>query len=254
MHDFLLVAFSVVVILLSATADREERQIVEIRDASGNLKPYSLAVDDPRLAKLQDQLADWTKGRPDAALTLAKWHFELADFYVTRTQGQPSNAVVQVSFADGNQTSSAAEKEAAALRVQNAYWTRVRDQAKQTIDAVEEKRRLEKLSGSPPIVFAERTLATPSPADFGIAGLAGLVVAIVFAYWVYLCPAITLSEDWRVQEASLPGYDPDQRVQEFRIAIPAKWVRLHQPVSVLLRRVVYGFIVTGAFACLITLR
>ncbi len=94
LHDFMLIAFSVVVIALSIAPKGDQRQTVEVRDGSGDLQRYSLAVEDPRLVKLQSDLAQWVSGVPEASLTLAKWHAELADFYVGKILARPVQPTV----------------------------------------------------------------------------------------------------------------------------------------------------------------
>jgi hypothetical protein len=252
MHDFLLVAFSVIVIVLSVASEGDKRQTVEVRDASGNLQRYSLAADDPRLAKLQSELANWAKGLPGARLTLAKWHAELADFYVGRTQPRPDDpTVVQVSFAE--QTSRSANKEAAALSAQHNYWIRVRDHARQSIIAAEEQLRQRKSSSEPPpIMLGELSSSGPSLTAFGFAGVTGLGVAIAFACWIYVCPAICLSKDRRSPEWETASSNQDGRLRELRLSIPPQWVRIHQPAAVVLRRVLYSALVIFALACVIS--
>lgn len=250
MHDFLLIAFAVVVIVLSLAVKREKQQIVEIRDDSGNLQRYSLATDDPRLARLQGELAKWSKGRPNASLTLAKWHAELADFYVGRTAPKSpkldNSAVVQASFAD--QASRTASNESAAMRAQNAYWTRVRDQARQAIVVAEEKlSQRSSSSAKPPIALAEVTNSGLSMSDFGRAGVSGFGVAIAFACWIYVCPAISLGEDRRSRQWATECSNEGQP-KELRLSIPPQWVRIRQPVAVVTRRVVYATLVLAALA------
>ncbi len=248
MHDFLLVAFSVVVIVLSVASQGDKRQTVEVRDASGNLQRYSLAADDPRLAKLDSELANWAKGLPDASLTLAKWHAELADFYVRKTLTKPDDpTVVQVSFAD--QASPAANAEANAMSAQHGYWVRVRDQARQAIDTAEEQLRQRK-SSKPPIVLGEVLCSGPSLAAFGFAGVTGFGVAIAFACWIHVWPAISLRQDRQSQQRETVSSNHNGRLQELRLSIPPQWVRVHQPAAVVIRRVVYIALVIGAFACL----
>ena len=181
LHDFMLIVFSVVVIALSITPNGDERQTVAVRDAGGDLQRYSLAVEDPRLAKLQSDLAQWVRGVPEASLTLAKWHAELADFYIGKILAEP---VQQVELMKTEPTAPAAGPEASvsqhvspeasgygpqknvvpsahqptvaqvsfadaasppasgdALSAEHAYWVGVRDAARKTIAEAEAKQR-----------------------------------------------------------------------------------------------------------------
>lgn len=246
-QDLLLVAFSVVVIVLSVSVTGEKQRTVSIRDASGHLQRYSLAANDPRLAKLESELAQWSKGLPETAVTLAKWHVELADFYIGRTQSKTdSSTVVQASFA--NRSPEAETKEASVLRAEHAYWTSVREQANQVIAAAERK-CLQRNIGSAPIVLGDVTFSSPTAAAFGLAGLAGLATAALFAGWMYFCPAISLVEDASDDmKTALPAQA--ERPGELRLSIPRQWIRVHQPASVVARRVAYLVLVVGAFVCL----
>ncbi len=60
-HDFLLVAFSVAVLVLGTWPESAPRQLVQLRQHDGSLRQYSLAEHDPAIANLQLALEKWAK-------------------------------------------------------------------------------------------------------------------------------------------------------------------------------------------------
>ena len=53
LQDFLLVTFSVAVLVLASWPETPPRQWVQLRQPDGSLRQYSLAKNDPRIAKLR---------------------------------------------------------------------------------------------------------------------------------------------------------------------------------------------------------
>lgn len=247
-HDFLLIACAVSVIALSAISTPENRQIVEIRDRQGNAQRYSLAPDDPRLAKLRSELTKWNRPKTHAPLTLAKWHAELAEFYAMKTQ--PSTRVSpiqQVLYIDRDPTE--AQAEARAWNRQHHYWLDVLERAEVSVANLQRKQNQAAAKAKPPIVFAEIRRSGPAASEFAIAGIAGLGIALAFACWVYVCPAIGLRSE--SEESTLRSLDAmdDERQRELRLSIPPQWIRIHQPKLVVLRRIAYGTLVLAAIVC-----
>lgn len=253
-HDFLLIACSVVVILLSAAPERDHLQTVEVRDASGAYQRYSLAADDPRIGKLQRELANWPKRLPNRSLTLAKWHVELAEFYIGRTKPVAVDAPVQqVAFSVPGVKESNAESlaEQTSLSAERDYWHLVRDKAQRAIADGEEKlQQRERNSGPPPIVIGELSRPGRSPRDFGIAAVGGLSVALLFAAWVHVCPPIRLREDRPTSEIESSSVRREGARRELKLSIPSQWVRIHQPMAVNVRRFAFAALVVAAFVCL----
>jgi hypothetical protein len=64
-----------------------------------------------------------------------------------------------------------------------------------------------------------------------------------------MVPPISLATE---REASIAGMDRP-RAGELQLAIPARWVRVHQPLGVNLRRFTFASLVFGALGCLLSL-
>lgn len=250
-QDFLLIAFSVVVIVLSLWPQGDARQTLVFRHLSGALQQYSFEADDPRLDKLRHELANRSRHVPDASLTRETWRAEVADFYASRTDrsGQSPDQVVRVSFSDVP-PSETVIAELQQLSDQHQYWINVRDRARKAIAAAQSRLKQQKmLVGPPPIEFGKLTDGGLPANAFVMASLIGLCVAAGFAWWSYLWPAIRLRVDSSAPQLQTPKPEDAEKPHELRLVIPAKWVRVHQPAPVLIRRVAYTTVVVGAVAC-----
>ena len=84
MLDFLLVAFSITVIVVANWPPPAPKQTV-ILHAEGGPRQYSLAAKDPRLAKLRHLLENWSVDSLDKTLAKTNWLIEVAEFYAGRT-------------------------------------------------------------------------------------------------------------------------------------------------------------------------
>jgi hypothetical protein len=248
MHDFLLVALSVVVITLSTCSTPTAHQTVEICGADGNTHRYSLALHDPALLNLRHQAHQWTKQAPWPELTLAKWRAELCEFYAARTEAIRTNTdVVAVSFTAP--TAPADDPYAQAMARQHQAWIREAQRAQQVIqqlEAVQEQRRA--LRGPVPIVFGEVT-TQQSTSSLMFAVAAGFCIAALFAVWTRLAPSIGLIPADEAPEI-LSASEPKRR-QSIQLSIPNRWVRVHQPASVIVRRAAYLMVVATALISLV---
>ena len=250
-QDFLLIAFSVVVIVLSLWPQGDARQTLVFRHHSGALQQYSFEADDPRLEKLRHELANRSRRVPDASLTRETWRAEVADFYASSTDrsGKSPDQVVRVSFSDVP-PSQAVVAELKQLSDQHQYWINVRNRARKAIAAAESRLKQQQMQvGPPPIEFGKVSHGGHPPNAFALASLIALSVAAGFAWWSYLWPAIRLRADSLAPQLQTPKPEDAGKLHELRLVIPAKWVRIHQPAPVLIRRIAYTTVVVGAVAC-----
>ncbi len=240
-RDALLVGVAVLVIALSWAPARANRQLIWFRGESGVTKSYSLAVDDPQLPKLREQLQDWHERRPADNLAVTRWQKEIAEFYAAQL-GSGDSEIIQVSFQPTSPTDRSQDANGPAT---GRYWLAVSGHCEQILRKQAEKldRHLRQ-RGEPPVVFGKIIAAGWSPKTLGIAMAWGLLAAAAFSLWAKLLPHIELagcneSEDSSQRDAS----------GDLRFVIPGDWVRIHQPVGVRLRQATYAAVVLWALCC-----
>ncbi len=251
-HDFLLAAFSTVVIVLSHWPGQTPKQMVTFRDPQGALHNYAFAIDDPRLAKLRVVAEKRTGPSSSTSLAQAKWRAELAEFYAERTlpRSVPVDRVVRVSFIDGQSTNPSGD-EASVLKAQHEFWIRAAEKAQtQIVEAKAKLERQRQLAGPPPIVFGKPAPGGPTPNSFLWASLIGICVACGFAFWTRWSPTIRLASDVK-PEFDSPPTNQHGRTRDLQLIIPARWVRIHQPASVVLRRTLYTALVIAGLITVI---
>ena len=254
-HDFLLVAMATLVIVLSNWPNSQKRQSVDLRNSDGTSQRYSLAVDDPRLAKLQRDLDSWNRGGTNTAIALTKWRVELAEFYVDRFQSPPSTSVTQVSFVEsGGNAASTDGPQISARKHWQSYWANVGKQARESLAIQNAKLRDHRALVGPPIVLG-KVIESRSKNAFLISCICGLLMATVFGFWTYISPSLGLHRTENVDEAEgnreqLTG-SRERALTELQLRIPSEWVRIHQPISVVLRRVLYAGLVGAALLCML---
>ncbi len=254
-HDFLLVAFSVAVIVLSKWPETQPRQLVQLREPSGSLRQYSLPENDPTLAKLRLALEKWAKAGQETRLAVAEWRAELADFYAERTESAPkpsSNPIRSVAFRHESKRSS--EDAQVALEIgegvrasQHEYWVNFGQQARTEIAKVQEIRRSRKaLEVPPPIVFGPLEAGRKPVRAIMISPAIGVVVAFAFAAWSFLFPTLRLSQPDHNTTVMSTASDLDAS-GELRLFVPSNWVRIRQPLGVFARWAAMAAIAAYAF-------
>ncbi|MFK8114845.1 MAG: hypothetical protein AB8B91_21770 [Rubripirellula sp.] len=250
-HDFLLLALAVVVIVLNCWPTPANRQMIDVRGPQGEIQRYSLAVDDPRLQELEQQLYRRSQSRPLPGLTWARWQAEVAEFYAQRTRSNAETGkVVAVSFTDQQVKVDRETEYQRSLNRQHGHWLAVHDQSLQAIAKYETLMESQRaMLGPPPMAFAEVSSGGPAHHAFWISALAGLLVACCFAGWTYVCPARSLAA--QSGEPELTSRSKPLKRQSIEMSIPTRWVRVHQPLAVWLRRTVYGSLVAAALLCII---
>jgi hypothetical protein len=261
--DFLLVACSVAVILLATWPETSPRQWVQIRQPDGSLRQYSMPEHDPRIAQLTLALEKWGKAGQETRLAVAQWRAELADFYISRIADAPSSVapktpVRPVAFRrppeskeDGGELPELGQPADDPQLGRLDYWRDFKQLASDSIADVEEIRRSRRaLEIPPPIVFGPIQPGHKPWQAIAFAPLAGLIVASFFALWSHRFPAIQLRSA-RMNE-TLPDEDAAESYpEEIRLDVPAAWVRVHQPLSVVARTIAMGTLVLMAIVSLV---
>ena len=258
-HDFLLILSAAVVLTITAWPSPGERQNVGIRQPDGTMKSYSLAPEDPRLAKLRHELSEWNSPPHSSKLAVARWHAELAAMYVERTLPRPStedaSMVMPVSFESDAVRQRQELAAAEARQRQNQYWRDYADKARTRIEAEEARQvRLQSLKASPPIVMGELSPAPHAPTTFLLAGLIGVATSIAFAFWNFAAPSIRLTQPLGAgtnTEAGEPNLKHSNSSSELQLSIPSRWVKVRQPWPVKLRQSAYALLILAAFVSIL---
>lgn len=92
--DLLLVFAAAFVITLSWWPKDKPRQVVRCNTPQTGWGTYSIALDDPSLADLQQRLDEWSKLESDSSFLAAKWEKETAEFYLADSQQLTSKPAV----------------------------------------------------------------------------------------------------------------------------------------------------------------
>jgi hypothetical protein len=245
-HDFLLVALATTVIALACWPCGKPRQVVQFRDASGKLQPYSLAADDPRLAKLRTALARWSDPPCNAALATEKWRAEAAEFYARATAPLASPArVIPASYTGALTPAGELDHDLAA---QHAHWKKTQAAAQQAIAEAQARIAHRQAMIGPPLVMANITDGGHSVTVIALSCLLGLIVAAAVAAWTYRAPALQLVGG-AGQTSAIATREHSASEARLELVIPAAWIRIHQPPAVILRRLFVASIVITALVC-----
>ncbi len=199
-------------VLIAAGAWPDPSPIREVIVAGPTPKIYSLAVSDPRLVQIRRQIDRYAPPRPNAELGMMRFQAETAAFYADDGLGT------------GDWSSFANQSAAYVASLESAY--------------VERQSKL----GPPPISLGDVTESNLSMTSWSaIAGI-GLIAGIVVAAWrSRTCP--------RSIDLVSPAVAPENSSSDLTaIAIPARWIRLQQPIGVMVRRVAYAGLFVAAIA------
>ena len=256
-RDFLLVAMATLVIVLSNWPSGQQRQSVDLRNNDGTFQRYSLTVDDPRLVKLRRDLDAWNRGGTNTAIALTKWRAELAEFYVSRLRSPQNTEVAQVAFVDSGVEAGVAvsnSHQGSAGNDWQSYWANIGQQARESLAIQNEKLRDQRAILGPPIVLGTVSESRNANA-FMISCVCGLLMAIVFGIWTYLSPTLGLRRNANPEQLEAHGESlassHGRASTELQLRIPSEWVQIHQPISVVLRRISYAALVGAAMACIL---
>jgi hypothetical protein len=242
-HDFLLIVIATMVLVVSLLPMAPPRQQVRLRDTGGRMQTYSLLLDDPILDRLRREASRRASPKAvSAALAVARWQAEVANFYAEQTKPPQ---IQQVSFIDRTDR----DMNLLPLRMQHETWLQVRDEAQSEIDRWESGfQRLRILEAPSPIELGA-LLPAHRPAGVYLLGLlAGFVVAAVFAFWAFLAPTLQVPFGGKTTP---PRRIPVDRGFDFAFEVPRDWIRVHQSPSVWLRRTAEAVLVIAAIAMLI---
>ncbi len=280
--DTLLVALSCAVVVLSLWPQGQRRQEFQVTAANGEVRKYSLALDDPRLRELQVQFGETGRYLPPARLAIARWTRDLADFYCQHTaeikpsaEQRPDQPVAVrtvahqapvVGWIDQAERSpkSAASVPGISEPASRAHWITVRKQAEQAIAIAQHQQSL-----PPPVVMGAVLEDQRSGVAFLFAIVAGCSLAGGYTFWRRRCPTVELAtaqdsssnlrmmfssdvgEDAtnsasaeRCRQIGLPGGDTALLANaENEFSIPSRWVRVRQPFAVVVRRASFAALV-----------
>lgn len=260
LHDFLLVACSVAVIVLANWPVSQPRQWFQLRQTDGSLRQYSLAEDDSNLSRLRLSLQEWARAGQQTRLGLAQWRSELSEFYLQRLDSekdssfQPIRTVAYDSQVDGHENHARRTRDddvhdEAAMHQQarRQYWTDLGQRAREEIVEIHEIRRSRKaMEVPPPIVFGQLEPGRkPAHAVF-VSALVGISAGFLFFCWSWFVPTLTL------ERSGTGAFDDTQRPSqagpnELQLSIPSDWVRVRQPAGVLARWVAMATLAIMAF-------
>lgn len=186
--------------------------IREVVVAGPEPQTYSLAVDDPRLVQIRRRIDRYAPTRPTAALGMTRWQAETASFYASDGLGT------------GNWSKFASQSASYVTSLESAYADR------------------QSQLGPPPIRLGAVTDGSLSMASrIAIVGI-GLIAGLVVAAWRSRTRPRSI-------ELVSPAVAPENSsIDPTVIAIPARWIRLRQPISVTVRRVAYAGLFVAAMA------
>jgi hypothetical protein len=261
-HDFLLVLLSAAVLALLLWPPSPAIRQVDIRRNDGSFQSYQLATSDPKLAKLEQELQRWSKPKASSQLAISKWQAELGGLYAERTlpRGkQPGEKkILPVSYyPDQAEKREAAAREVANQEQRHAYWLDFQRQAERSVEGEEQRQKqMLSLRSRPFITIGELQPAPYTRKALLGSSLIGFCVAMLFVTWTYLVPSIHLIKqssksvrttvtDRSACNAIEPAQADNQLPREpisslqFQVMLPAKWLKVHQPLGVWIRQATY---------------
>lgn len=270
-HDFLLVLLSAAVLALLLWQPGPTVREVQVRRNDGSLQTYQLAADDPKLANLIVKLQQWSAPTPNSQTAINKWNAELGSLYAARSIPKAMEELKQILpvsyYPDHAKKRQAAAQHAALLKKQQAYWLNFQQKAERAVQAEQQRQKhLLSLHKSPPISVGEVQAGPYQRQALLFSPLIGLGAALLFSVWNFLTPSIQL-----VRHASLSGQSQPPAKQgsgqaqtrppssnanadslQFQVTLPAKWLKIRQPIGVYVRQMAYfsliGLVVLLSFA------
>lgn len=228
-HDLVLIVVAAGMIVVSLLPMAPPRRQVRLRDASGDMQTYSLLLDDPTLQRLQAEPSRTpVDSAASAALAVARWQAEVAQFYADQTRPRE---IMQVSFTDHPD----ARLNVLPLQRQHQAWLKVRADAEREIERWQNGFDRLQILDSPSSIEVGELIPARRPAHAYLIGLAvGLMVGMLFAIWTLLAPTVQMAKDETATEPQ-DALDPEDAF-EFAFAVPSDWIRVRQSPSVWMRR------------------
>ena len=258
-HDFLLVLLSAAVLSLMLWPPAPAVREIEIRLNDGSTQAYQLAAGDPKLANLAQKLQHWSTPKPSAKLAISKWQAELGSLYANRTAPrvtqQPKRILPVSYYPDDAEKRATAVREAAELKQQHIYWLEFQRQAERVTQA--EKQRQEQmleLRSNPAITIGDLQPGPYPPQALLYSSIIGLCASMLFGAWNYMVPSIQLvkqaSGSAKAHPASSkptekPLMSTATQPAQFQVMLPAKWLKVHQPLGVWIRQAAYLMLIVS---------
>ncbi len=213
-QDFFLVAFSVMVIVLTHWPDSPRRQWVQLRLRNGELRRYSIPQGDVALQRLKLVRERWMNHGLDTRVAIANWRLELSEHYgaswtaVAETENISGKGAQVLRRAEleavgdditgasgqvdlvGFQTASSVGTAEHAARSRK-QWLRFGEQSRAEIRLLEQQResRSRDLTRAP-VVFGPTELGGKPSLAFKGAISAGLFAGVLYSISVFCFPAL----------------------------------------------------------------
>ncbi len=244
-HDFILITITAAVVVVSFLPLSAPRREVRLRDSAGEMRTYSLHLDDPMLDRLSREQSRRTNQRAGtAALAVAQWQAEVAGFYAE--QSKPA-VIQQVSFTQSENEGSRRSP----VQLQREAWLQVRDEAETKIEQwATGFERLQILEVPSPIELGGVIPAHRPLGSYLTGVLGGLVVAAIFALWSFCSPTVHIPKSINGNQQSI-RVAPD-RAFDIAFSVPRDWIRVRQSPSVWLRRAAELTLVIAAMVILVS--
>ncbi len=257
-HDFLLVFLSAAVLALLLWPPGPAVREVEVRRNDGSLQKYQLEAGDPMLASLSQKLQRWSNPQPNSRTAINRWNAELGSLYAERTTPRAVEEIKRILpvsyYPDLAKKRAASANHAALLQQQQTYWLDFQRRAEQAIQVEQQRQeRLFELHKHPPISISELQPGPYPRKAILCSSLIGLCVAVLFGAWNFLAPSIQLvtqtpasTKNQLADESHPHSPHADASVAtdatdstEFRVTLPATWLKVRQPIAVWLRQTAY---------------
>ncbi len=257
-HDFLLVLLSAAVLALLLWPPGPTVREVEVRRNDGSLQTYQLTADDPKLANLTQKLQRWSNPKTNSRTAINKWNAELGSLYAQRTTPEVTEELKRILpvsyYPDHAKKREVAAQQAAQLKQQQAYWLDFQRQAEQALQTEQQRQEdLLALHARPPISIGDPQPGPYPPKAILSSSLIGLCAAMLFSAWNFLAPSIQLVKQASVSnvtgqspanaprsnQANAPQTNAAANSLQFQVTLPAKWLKVHQPLSVWIRQTAY---------------
>ena len=257
-HDFLLVLLSAAVLGLLLWPPPPTVREIEVRRNDGSLQTYQLTTDDPKLVNLTQKLQRWSNPKSNSRTAINKWKAELGSLYAQRTTPEVTEKqkrILSVSYyPDHAKKREIAAQQAAQLKKQRAYWLNFQRQAEQAVQTENQRQEdLLALHVRPPISISDPQPGPYPPKAIVSSSLIGLCAAMLFGAWNFLAPSIQLVKQasvsngagqssanaHRSNHAGGPPPSVAANSMQFQVTLPAKWLKVRQPLSVWIRQTAY---------------
>ncbi len=265
-QDLVLAAFCVAAITLGMWPDEPTRQMIHSLDRDGNTSSYSLSLDDSRLARLSRELDRRQNPPPTREIVLAKWRMDLAGHYARRLDPDARRGaiapktetpavlsggvpIVQVGFSSEPNAETAEAGAALGYSAQTrelAFWRGISAKSELALESANEQIAQQIANMGPPSIVLGKVFEPSKSANAWITAiLLGLLASCVFADWQMRSPTIVITQK-SLSAGAEDVAEAESNDGTVRLQIPIEWIRIHQPLSVQLRRLMLVCLVLAA--------